>query len=1330
MHNEGVAIRGGEAPGERVAVRMLGPFTMTFGENTAGPWPRPTAKRLCELLLVSPGRRIGREAACEALFPNLSPDAASNALSKALTLARLVLSRLGAPASELLEADRTNIWVGSNCKLDVDFGPHEEALRSALHMEAGARRDEALVAALSKKGVLLEDEPYADWAIGPREHLETLRQKARTELARDRARGEGRSQPEAVIEAWEECLAHDPTSEEAASALMRVHAARGHRQVALEAYERCRAALEDLGLRVSPALEELRRSTVAAAPPRSRGGPGLASVPRPAPPRLAKEERRLVSVLFAELSGPVGMGQRLDPEDLREVVSAALAGFIAEVEGLGGTITSVSGGGLAALFGAPEAHEDDPERAVRAGGRILAAIAGRSSMPGAENLSVRIGIETGTAIVGPIRTGAGVDYAAIGEVVPVAAALQSAARARSVLVGPATRAVTEGIFEWGPTEEVTPADSAKPVVGSYLERPKARSVGYHGQSKLAGHARLVGRQDEVAVLDKALREAVSGAGSPSGLGSVVFIVGDPGLGKTRLMQECRKRFIAWVGAGTGRLPLWLEGRCASYASSTPYGLYQQLLSSWVGVAPEEGEEVVRPALERAMKAVFGGQADHVALLAHVMGLPAGTDEGHLARLSPEGLQRATFGAVSAVVARLIATGPTILALEDLHWADPTSLKLTEELAALAGEGPLLVLATRRHDPDPGVSGLEASIEAEGRCALHRVELFPLPEQAERELARALIGEDVEDSVVEAVRARVDGNPLFLEERVSSLLETGALVREENEWRVGETIGSEIPEVLERLIRSRVDRLGPYQREAIMAASVLGAEFPLSALSAVTNVNGELQKAVAGLCAARLVTEVRQIPEPAYRFRHALIQEATYRGMLRSERRQLHARAAWSLEASSSDRLDEVAAVLGHHFAMAGETERAIHHLEVAADHAASVFANDEAIALYRRALGLVAEQPTANAMAKARVELRAKLAEILLHTGRHGEAREALQEALGLVGPLGPFQAARLHTRLGRVEMADHRYDNALAAFDRAEDFLGEPAIHDQAAAELWLEIQLDGRAQLHYWRDEPDRAAAVLAATRPVVDGRGSPLTRQKFYSGLALQRARQQRYRIDVEMLANTRRALAAAQQGAREPDVAWTAFLLGFFLLWHGDFAEAEEQLRASLAIVDRIGDVVLRARCLCYLNVTSLRRHDVEAVRSLAPVAMAAGKDAEYPEYVASATATKAWLAWRDQRYEDVIPLATAALELWGTTVVRYSWYWLCLWPLIAVHLSAAEIDEAVAASRQLLVPPQQRLPDELESMLVSVGVAWDDGDRQGAADKLAAALNLAWDLRYA
>jgi hypothetical protein len=230
-------------------------------------------------------------------------------------------------------------------------------------------------------------------------------------------------------------------------------------------------------------------------------------------------------------------------------------------------------------------------------------------------------------------------------------------------------------------------------------------------------------------------------------------------------------------------------------------------------------------------------------------------------------------------------------------------------------------------------------------------------------------------------------------------------------------------------------------------------------------------------------------------------------------------------------------------------------------------------------------------------------------------------------------------------------------------------------------------------------------------------------------MQRARQHRYRVDEEILANTRKALVAAREGSPEHEVAFSVFLLGFFLLWHGDLPEAEEQLRASLAMVERIGDVVLRARCLCYLNVTALRRHDVEAVRSLASEAMAAGHDAGYPEYVACAMATNAWLAWHDQRHEDVVPLASAALDLWGTTVVRYSWFWVCLFPLIAARLSAGEIDEAVAASRQLLVPPQQRLPDELESMLVQVSVTLDSGDRQGAADKLAAALELARDLRY-
>ena len=303
---------------------------------------------------------------------------------------------------------------------------------------------------------------------------------------------------------------------------------------------------------------------------------------------------------------------------------------------------------------------------------------------------------------------------------------------------------------------------------------------------------------------------------------MVLIAGEPGLGKTRLVQECRKLFVAWVGAASGRLPLWLEGRAASYAASRPYGLYQQLLSAWVGVAPEESEDVVRAGLERGLNAVFGTDAgDRAGLLSIVMGILPGKSTTALGRLSPEQLQRATFDAMREVFTRLVAQGPTVLVLEDLHWADPTSLRLTEELCSVAKEGPLLLVLTRRPEPDPGVSALEAALGADPGLGLRRLELTPLAEKAERDLAIALLGRGTGDEVLNAVCHGTEGNPLFLEERFSSLVETGALARYETAWHLDRDLSGEVPEALERLFRARLDRLTIGAHDAIVAASVLG-----------------------------------------------------------------------------------------------------------------------------------------------------------------------------------------------------------------------------------------------------------------------------------------------------------------------------------------------------------------------------------------------------------------------------------------------------------------------------------------------------------------------------
>ncbi|HXW80123.1 MAG TPA: AAA family ATPase, partial [Acidimicrobiales bacterium] len=604
-------------------------------------------------------------------------------------MARGVFALLGEAGSRLLQADRANIWAVPRPALEIDFEGHEEALKAALAMAPSQARDDHLVAALAEDGTLLVDEPYADWALPPRERLEGLRQQARIVLARDRAIGAGRTGLEAVVDAWESCLDHDPASEEAAAALVRAYQAQGSRQLVVRTYERCRAALEELGLRPSPALESVHVAVAL----------GQTTTNRLVSPALwpennhlvpVREERRVVTVLFAEVTGGrEAVNEEL--EHLGDLMAEVLGTLIAAVESFGGTVTSVSGAGVQALFGAPEAHEDDPERAVRAALSSLRATADLGPP------ALRIGVETGPAIVGPVHSAVGFHYRAVGAVAWAAAALQSVARAGSALIGPVTRATTEGVFEWGTTEEVGLEKGGRPPVGAYVEGLKPRAPS--GQQRFAGRSRLVGRAVELSSLTEALKDTEGGSGS------VVTLVGEPGLGKTRLVQECRKRFMAWAGARSGRLPLWLEGRCASYASTTPYGLYQHVLGSLAGVTPGQEEGVVGPALKRALLAAMGNR-ELWPLLARMMNLPGGASTSGL---GPYDLQRATFSALKAIVARLARAGPTVLALEDLHWADATSLRLTGEVAPLALQGPLLVLLTRRPHPDPGVSDLEQGL---------------------------------------------------------------------------------------------------------------------------------------------------------------------------------------------------------------------------------------------------------------------------------------------------------------------------------------------------------------------------------------------------------------------------------------------------------------------------------------------------------------------------------------------------------------------------------------------------------------------------------------------
>ena len=1287
---------------QALQVRLLGPFAVSLGGRTAGPWPRPSARRLCELVLVSPGRRVSRDLAGEELFGDLDPRAAARAVSKALSMARSTLAELGEPATTLLSADLGHIWAAPDAQIDAEA--HTEALRTGLTMSPGRQRDDQLVAALAEEGDLLAGEPDAGWAVRPRERLTVLRQQARLALASDRVKGAGQSRSADVLAAWEACFRHDPACEEAAAALVRIYFGQQRRDLAVHTYARCTAALEELGLGIGEPLQE----AYATAAFEAGHSAAAAHVPPPVANVPQHDELRTVSVLCAEVAAPAGPAGQLGPESLRDLVGGAVATVIAEVEALGGTVISVSGNGVQAVFGAPEANEDDPERAARAAFRALSAAAG-------EPPTLRIGIETGPAVLGPIGGGRNVAYGAVGAVVSTAALLASQARPGSALVGPATRATVGHLFSWDGSGPVPAGPHAGPLIATRLGTPRPRMVGR--RSRLGGAGPLVGRHGELAALEAAVHEAARGDGS------VVLVTGEPGLGKTRLVQECRRR----VAAEPGHPARWLVGRCASYSSSTPYGLYQQLLANWAGVTPDQREAVLRPALERTLTEVPGA-GDLYPWLARMMGLPAGAALG---RRSPEELQRGIFAAWHSLVARLVAAGPAVLILEDLHWADPTSLRLTLDLAPLTAGRRLLILATTRPEAGPELAGLEHAAAAVS--SIRRITLRPLPAEAERALARSLLGADAAQEIPSAALASVDGNPLFLEERLSSLLESRSLVREDGTWQMSESAGHDVPQALERLVRSRVDRLSPAARETVRLASVLGAEFPRALLTAMGTAEEPLATVLDELCASDLLREAAGRPEPTFRFRHALLQEAIYNGLLGSDRRLLHGRVAWALEAASAGR-SEVAAVLGRHFAAAGEAECAVRYLEIAGDHAAGEFANDEAVSSFRAALAVVGDQPAR--MADAAVELRGKLANVLWRTGRRGEARQALSDALDLAGEGNILRRAHLQTRLGRLEMADLCYEAAEAAFDDAKEQLGEAGDgeagdgEDPAAAEVWLELMVDGRAALYMMRGEYERTLAALEGIRPLLESAGSLARKYSFYMHLSYARVMANGHQVSDADLADMRLGLAAAADGAEEKDVGYATYFLARLLWLRGDLDAAQAHMEQALAMAERIGETILLGLCLLGLALTALRRGDIEVLRAWTHRALAVADDQAGPEYRAKASACLAWLAWHDHHSEEVIRLAgeIAELQVTGPRTGPPD-RWVYLLPLLAARLDAGQLADAIATARQLADPARQSLPGALGSALQAAISAWERSRPGVARRNLGAVLALAHELRY-
>jgi class 3 adenylate cyclase/tetratricopeptide (TPR) repeat protein len=981
-------------------------------------------------------------------------------------------------------------------------------------------------------------------------------------------------------------------------------------------------------------------------------------------------ERKQVSVLFCDIVRSSALAAELGPEEFHLVIDRFFQVALGEVHRYEGTVNQFLGDGFMALFGAPIAHEDHARRAVLAALGITARA----------EVQVRIGINSGLVVVGTIGDDLRVDYTAFGDTTVLAARLQAAAEPGAVLVSQRTADLVRGYFQLA---EVAPVQVKErrvhPLRVTGLGPRTARIAASDELSPFTG------RDRELAEMQRLL-EVVAG-----GEGQVVGLVGDPGLGKSRLALEFRR--LAEPGAAV------LEGRCLSYGTTIAYLPLFELVRNACGIAADDAPDVVGTKIELRFKALEL-DVSLAQYLRHAFGLPTG-DEG-LAGLDPQAIRSRTFEALRWLLVAEAARRPLVVLIEDLHWIDQTS---EDFLAGFTGDlpsVPVMLLVTYR----PGYSPPWA-----GKSFTSQLALRPLPAAASEMIVTSILdrGDPAEAA---AIAGRGEGNPFFLEELARATRDQGADER------------GAVPETVQQVLAARIDRLTADQKAALQMAAVLGREFSLDLAEEIWDGEGPLQARLQELKGLEFLLERHGAAARTFVFRHGLTREVAYDGMLQARRRQLHGRAGAALEHSQPNRFEQCE-LLAYHYSHSADPARAIPYLAAAGDRARDRYANQEAVAFYRHAAELI-EGADGDRWADLYGAICESLGTVLQQLSQYDAAIDAYRKGVNAVSD--PPHRAHLRALWCNAEEGAHRYPEALAQCDLAEQDLGSASEPPELPwLSAWLAVQ-QARMSVLYWLNDTQTYARLVEQVRPYVEAHGSAEQRASFLLRVLELAISQDRFLLNDETLQLARAAHAAAREAEPSP-FWWAVFDLGFVLLWHGDLDEATVVLRESLAEAERRGDVTVRSRALTYLMVAGRKRGDVEEVCHAVSPVIEAAREASLPEYEAMAIANRAWVAWRSGDKETATADAQAALQTWESLPARYPFDWMALWPLIAIAVGSQQIEQAADYARRLLAPPQQPLQQPARTLAEDAVHARDAGQLAQAEELLHRAVRAAGDLGY-
>jgi len=661
-------------------------------------------------------------------------------------------------------------------------------------------------------------------------------------------------------------------------------------------------------------------------------------------------ERKLVTVLFADVANYTSISEKLDPEEVHQIMDGCFKVLMDQIHRYEGTIDKFTGDGVMALFGAPLAHEDHAQRACYAALAIQKAMVEYGKQVEKEcgvEFRMRVGIDSGQVIVGSVGNDLKMDYTAIGDPVNLASRMEGLAEPSTVYVTSDTYRLTEGFFHFEALGKVSVKGKKEPVEAYRLGAAGEIETRF-GAAVARGLSRFVGRQKEIASLKEAFDKAKAGSGQ------VVGVVGEAGVGKTRLLLELRESI-------SQEQHTYSEGRCLHYGSTMPYLPILDILRAYFDIKDIEQEAAIKRRMKKTMKQLNVNLDSVLPPLHDILSLQV-EDKEYL-NLEPPQKRERTFEAIKSLLIALSQSEPLILAVEDLHWIDKTSEEFLDYLiGSLANVRILLILLYR-----PEYAHSWAS-----RSSYSQVRVDELAVDPSIELVQSILeGADVASDLRELVLSRASGNPLFIEELTHNLLENGFIYRNNGQYVLSAKASDiKVPETIHGIIAARMDRLEDDLKRTMQIASVIGRDFAYRILRTITGMQDELKSHLLSLQELEFIYEESLFPELEYIFKHTLTQEVAYNSLLLKSRKEIHEKIGKAIEELYPERLEEFYEMLAHHYSSSENLEKAYQYLKLSGDKATRSYSNWEAFRFYKEAINILNQLPETEENKRRGVEVR------------------------------------------------------------------------------------------------------------------------------------------------------------------------------------------------------------------------------------------------------------------------------------------------------------------------------------------------------------------------